>query len=98
MGHILPSPKIRFFDADGVPLAGGKLYSYAAGTSTLLATYTDAAETSQNANPIILDANGEATVFIGSAGYKFVLKNSADTTQWTVDHVWNVKDLSITTA
>jgi hypothetical protein len=81
-------PKARFFDANGDPLAGGKLYSYAAGTSTPLATYTTRAGTIANTNPVILDANGEADVW-STPGvlYKFVLKNSADATQWTVDNV-----------
>ena len=38
---LSPAPKLQFFGADGLPLVGGKLYTYAAGTSTPLATYTD---------------------------------------------------------
>ena len=36
--YLTPSPKMQFFDANGNPLVGGKLYSYASGTSTPLAT------------------------------------------------------------
>lgn len=92
MAHLMPLPRLRFFDSNGDPLSGGKLYTYAAGTSTLLATYTDQTEVVQNANPVILDSNGEASVWIGASSYKFVLKTSADVTIWTVDaaqHIGN---------
>jgi hypothetical protein len=87
MAHLLISPKIRFFDSDGAPLVGGKLYSYAAGTSTPLATYTSKTEACTNANPTILDANGEANVWIGANAYKFILKDADDNVQWTVDNI-----------
>lgn len=81
-------PKFRAFDANGDPLSGGKLYAYAAGTSTPLDTYTTRAGNIANTNPVILDANGEADVWTTDGVlYKFVLKNSADVTQWTVDNV-----------
>lgn len=98
MAHLLIPPKLRFFDSNGAPLVGGKLYSYAAGTSTPLATFTDKTETGTNANPTILDANGEAAVWIGANAYKFVLKDSSDLTQWTSDNVSFVNDASIVAA
>lgn len=98
MVNLLPSPKLRFFDANGDPLSGGKLYSYVAGSSTPLATYTDATGATPNANPVILDANGEASVFVGPLSYKFVLANSADVTQWTQDNIIAIGDESITGA
>ena len=63
--YLTPSPKMQFFDANGNPLAGGKLYSYASGTSTPLVTYTDSTGLSANTNPIILDSRGEANVWLG---------------------------------
>jgi hypothetical protein len=58
-------------------LAGGKLYSYQAGTSTPLATYSDSVGT-PNANPLILDAYGQGVVYLNSASvYKFNLLTSA---------------------
>lgn len=87
MAILAPVLKQRFFTAAGVPLAGGKLHTYAAGTTTPLATYTDYGGASANANPVILDANGECDVWLGSLSYKFVLTDSADVTQWTVDNV-----------
>lgn len=87
MAVPIPNAKARFFDANGDPLSGGKLYTYQAGTTTDLATYTTAAGTVANANPVVLDANGEADVWLAAGTYKFVLKNSADVTQWTVDNI-----------
>lgn len=90
MALISPTPKQQFFDAAGNPLIGGKLYSYAAGTSTPLATYTDYSGGIANSNPIVLDARGEANVWLaGSSAYKFVLKDSNDVIIWTVDNINN---------
>jgi microcystin-dependent protein len=89
-GYPLPQPKARFFDANGDPLAGGKLYAYGAGGTTPVNTYTASDLLTPNANPVVLDANGEANVYIADASvqiYKFVLKNSADVIQWTEDNV-----------
>ena len=98
MAQLLPNVKQKFFDANGVPLAGGKLYSYIASTSTLQATFTDQTELTQNANPLVLDANGEGSVWINGNAYKFVLQDSNGITIWTVDNVSSVNALSITTA
>lgn len=87
MASLLPWIKTRFFDEDGNPLAGGKLFSYYAGTSTPLATYTDQSGLTANTNPVILDANGEANVWINTAAYKFVLKDANDVVLFTVDNV-----------
>jgi hypothetical protein len=77
---------VQFLDDDGAPLAGGKLYSYEAGTSTPKDTYTDASGGTPNANPVVLDASGRATVFL-SGSYKFTLKTSADVEIETTDNV-----------
>lgn len=89
MAVLAPVLKQRFFDDNGDPLVGGKLYAYVAGTTTLQDTYVDQTGSSTNANPIILDANGEADVWISDAGYKFALYDSADVLQWTVDNVYS---------
>lgn len=87
--------KFREFDANGHPLAGGKLYTYAAGTTTPLATYTSATGSVANANPIVLDAAGRADVWLTPRLlYKFVLKDSADVVQYTVDNFLAPSDLS----
>ena len=75
---------MQFFTANGIPLVGGKLYTYEAGTTTPLATYVDQAGSSSNPNPIILDSRGEASVWLGlNLLYDFVLKDSVDALIWT---------------
>jgi hypothetical protein len=85
--NIAPQPKLQFFDANGAPLSGGKLYTYAAGTTTPLASYTNYGGGTANANPVILDSRGEASVWLGTGMYKMVLKTSVDTEVWTVDNL-----------
>lgn len=81
-------PKFKATDGNGNPLRGGKLYSYAAGTTTAKDTYSDAALTTANTNPITLDSNGEATVYL-SGTYKFNLKTSdlAQVPGWPIDNI-----------
>jgi len=83
---LTPTPVQQFFDANGIPLVGGKLYSYAAGTSTPQDTYTDASGTITNTNPVILNARGECQVWLNGI-YKLVLKDSTDTLIWSVDSI-----------
>ena len=87
MAILSPLPKMQFFSTAGVPLVGGKLYTYAAGTTTPLATYTTQAGTIANTNPIILDSRGEANVWLASAAYKLKLTTPDDVEIWTVDNV-----------
>ena len=88
MSTILsPAPKLQFFTEGGIPLAGGKLYSYVAGTTTPLATYTTSSGLQNNTNPVILDSRGEAAVWLGSAYYKMTLTDSNDVEIWTVDNI-----------
>jgi len=83
----------QFFDNTGVPLNGGLLYTYQAGSTTPLATYTDINGTVANANPIVLDASGrlanEVWLTYG-VNYKFVLKNSAGSTIGTYDNIYGI--------
>lgn len=80
----------QFFDDNGDPLAGGYLYTYAAGTTTPATTWTSSSGATANANPIVLDAAGrvpaEIWITIGTA-YKFVLKNTVFTEIWTKDNI-----------
>lgn len=87
---VLPfyNPKFRALDGSGNPLDGGLLYTYEAGTTTPLATYTTRAGNVANANPVVLDDNGEADVWLTpGVDYKFTLKTSAGALLWTVDNV-----------
>lgn len=86
----MPSAEVQFVDANGAPLARGKLYTCAAGLScpgNPQATYTDSTASVQNANPIILDSAGRAQVWIGSLAYRLVLQDSSSVQQWTQDNV-----------
>ena len=80
-------PYLTFVDASGQPCASCSLYSYVAGTTTPLATYTDSTGTSQNTNPIVLNAAGGANIWLGANSYKFILKDSTGATIWSVDNV-----------
>ena len=62
MAVVTPTAKAQFIDAAGVPLAGGLLYTYAAGTTTPQTTYTDSTGATANSNPIVLDSRGEANI------------------------------------
>jgi len=87
MAHLLPSPKMQFFDINGDPLSGGKVNAYEAGTSTRKATYTTAAAVVANANPVILNSRGEANIFWSTGSYKIVLTDSADSEIYSVDSI-----------
>jgi hypothetical protein len=81
----------QFFDNIGNPLAGGKIYTYAAGTTTPQTTYTDSTGTIAHSNPIILDsagrvATGEIWVTSG-ASYKFVIQSSASVQIGSFDNI-----------
>ena len=84
---LTPSPIMQFFDANGNPLVGGKLFTYAAGTTTPQATYTDYNGATANTNPVIFNSRGEAAVWCGNSRYYMELKDANDTLIWTADNV-----------
>jgi len=77
---------MQFLDDNGSPLSGGKLYTYAAGTTTLKATYTTEDASIENTNPIVLDSSGRTVLFI-SGSYKFALYGSDDVLIRTTDNI-----------
>jgi hypothetical protein len=84
----------QFFDNNGNVLTGGKIYTYAAGTTTPQTTYTSVSGNTAHTNPIILDAagrvpGGELWLTFG-VGYKFVLKTSTDVLIGTYDNVTGI--------
>jgi hypothetical protein len=87
MAVLTPVAKMQFLDATGAPLVGGLLYTYAAGTTTPQASYTDSTGAQANTNPVVLDARGEANIWLASATYKFKLASSDNTELWTVDNI-----------
>jgi hypothetical protein len=92
-GQVMPPPKFTAYDGNGDPCNGCKLFAYAAGTTTKQDTYTSSALGTPNANPVVLDSAGRATVFVSpTLSYKFVLAPASDTDPpaapiWTVDNV-----------
>jgi hypothetical protein len=88
----------QFFNNSGsAPLSGGKLYTYAAGTTTPLVTYTSISGVTPHTNPIVLDSAGRipgGEVWLTSAPYKFVLRTSADVLIATYNDIIGIGDAS----
>ncbi len=78
MSQLLPYPVFK-----GNP--GDKLYTYYAGTSTPLSTYTDSSGGTANSNPVVLSADGIADVWWSSEAYKVKLYDKNDVLIWEVD-------------
>jgi hypothetical protein len=74
LGYYGPDPKWQVFSDNGLPGAGYKLWAFAAGTTSPLDTYSDPFCQTANANPVVFDAAGRATiVFKLGVAYKIVL-------------------------
>lgn len=96
----------QFFDSNGVPLNGGKVFFYAAGSTTKQNTYTDSTGTVPNANPMILDAAGrlaQAVWMTGGLTYKVGLTLSTEpdppstfVTPWPLDNIKGIGDTTTT--
>jgi hypothetical protein len=84
----------QFFTNTGSVLTGGKLYTYAAGTTTPQTTYTTVGGNVARTNPIILDAAGRVPdggeIWIAIPPYKFVLKDSTDVLIATWDNIFGI--------
>lgn len=87
LAALSPSPKLQFFDSNGAPLAGGKLFTYLAGSSIQQATFTDSTEAASNTNPIILDSTGSASVWLGALFYRMVLQDANSVQIWDIDNI-----------
>lgn len=86
---LAPSFRLQFFTKT-FPiryLNGGKVYSYVAGSTIPLATYTTAEGNVAHANPIILDENGSAEVWLGAGNYRFEVYSSTNVLQETIDNI-----------
>jgi microcystin-dependent protein len=96
MASVLLSPVgngQQFFDNNGVPLNGGLIYQYQAGSSTLLTTYTTVNGTVANSNPIVLDSSGRPPNEIWMQtgySYKFIIQTSTGTTLQTLDNLYPI--------
>jgi hypothetical protein len=81
----------QFFTNNGVPLSGGKIYTYEAGTTTPAVTYTSSAGTTAHTNPIVLNSGGRVPggeIWLSDTLlYKFILKDSDDVLIATYDNI-----------
>jgi hypothetical protein len=97
---LMPLAKQQYFDAAGAPLAGGKVYTYATGTNNPKATFTDAAGTTAQTNPIILNVRGEPdNPIFWSGDYRVEVRDAQDSVIYVVDNydtdpagIWAVRD------
>lgn len=90
MATISPNPKLQFFDNDGNPLSGGMLYTFEAGTTTPIATYTDSTQAASNTNPVICDSRGECSIWLKpEQKYLFVLTDANGNEIWAQDNISN---------
>jgi hypothetical protein len=92
----------QFFTNTGAVLTGGKLYTYAAGTTTPLATYTTSSGSVARTNPVVLDAAGRVPdggeIWLApNVSYKFVLKDSSDTLIATYDNITGINGTGVAT-
>lgn len=86
----------QFTSDAGVPLSGGTITAFEAGTSTPTAMYIDNIGTSAGTS-IALNARGEPTVsgntvviwLDTTVSYKFVLKDASAVSKWTIDSISN---------
>ena len=91
--QLSPTPVQKFFDANGLPLVSGKVFTYIAGTSTKQASYLDSTQVTPNTNPVILNARGESVLWLDpTKSYKIVLAPATDTDPptnaiWTSDNI-----------
>ncbi len=72
LGTVMPSPNFQGL-LNGLPVAGGFLHTYRAGTLIPEPTYRDADFNALNDNPVELDSEGKAVVFLSATSYKFLL-------------------------
>lgn len=75
MATLATNVSFQCLGLDGKPLAGGKVYTYEAGTTTLKNTYTTHEGDVPNTNPVILDQNGKAKIFLGDGAYRIRIED-----------------------
>ncbi len=87
----------QFFDDNGVPLSGGLIYTYLAGTNTPQATFTSVSGLIQNSNPIVLDSAGRSPNEIWltqGISYKFVVQTALAVVLGSYDNLIAIVDSS----
>jgi len=99
--YLSPVGNEQQSDANGNPLSGGSITTFAAGTSTQITTYTESTGTTSQTNPIVLNASGlPANPLWLPAGQavKLVIKDSGGVTLRTLDNVQGINDPAYTTS
>jgi hypothetical protein len=100
-GTFAPCIVHQFFDNNGDPAAGHQLFTYYAGMTDKVETYTDSDLLVPNTNPIILDSAGRCTIYLyPTSSVKFVLAPPTDTDPptspiWTRDDIHGVPQSSV---
>lgn len=81
----------QFLDNNGIPLSGGLIYTYNAGTTTPLTTYTTNLGNVAHSNPIVLNSSGRVPTgeiwLTNGLGYKFVVEDASNVLIGTYDNV-----------
>ena len=76
----------QFNNKNGAILVGGRLYVYYVGRTELATTWADEDAAAQNTNPVLLDNNGRAPVFVDdSYSYTLVVCDRAGTELFSQD-------------
>lgn len=86
---LMVDPKMQLFDNSGLPLSGGLVYTYQAGTLIPKATYQSSTMLAQNTNPVVLDSAGRANIWLDTIDYYYQIKvtDSLGNQIYTVDNV-----------
>src|SRR5690242_7265363 len=88
MAGTIPLSFTQQFNSLGRPLAGGKLYFYAAGTTTPQSAYQDSGLTLPWPNPIELDSAGRVPqLFFADGSIKVRLTDAAGVVQVAADAI-----------
>jgi hypothetical protein len=98
---LAPMPHLEFHTNSGTVCNGCILYTYAAGSTTPLATYSDYTLTTANPTTITLNTAGrpsvsgvEVPIYLGPSNYKFILKSTTGSTIWTQDNITTAASLT----
>lgn len=82
---------------NGGVVSGGYVYTYETGTATPLTTYTDQTGDTENSNPVVLDTDGQADIWlISGKQYRFVVQDSDETTLATIDEITGIFPITFT--
>jgi hypothetical protein len=90
----------QLFDNNGNPLAGGKIFTYLAGSTTPQATYTTSAGNIAHSNPIVLNGAGRVSggeIWLSEGiSYKFIVEDSASNLIGSFDNIKGINQSPFT--